>query len=81
MTPQQFIVKWKRANLSERSAAQQHFLDLCELLDQPKPAAVGTRTFSPQPGQLSVCPENDSGTFNVFRQEGHASSMTARAVF
>src|SRR5207248_10128477 len=28
------------ANLSERSAAQQHFLDLCELLGQPKPAAA-----------------------------------------
>lgn len=39
MTPQEFIHKWKRANLSERSAYQQHFLDLCELLNQPKPAA------------------------------------------
>jgi len=38
MTPQQFIVKWKQANLTERSAAQQHFLDLCELLQQQKPA-------------------------------------------
>jgi hypothetical protein len=40
MTPQEFIAKWKRANLTERSAAQQHFLDLCELLGQPKPAAA-----------------------------------------
>jgi hypothetical protein len=40
MTPQQFIAKWQQANLSERSAAQQHFLDLCELLGQPKPAAA-----------------------------------------
>jgi hypothetical protein len=40
MTPQEFIVKWQRANLSERSAAQQHFLDLCDLLGQPKPAAA-----------------------------------------
>src|SRR5216684_6130169 len=40
MTPQQFIAKWKKAQLSERSAAQQHFLDLCELLGQPKPAAA-----------------------------------------
>jgi len=39
MTPQDFIAKWQRANLSERSAAQQHFLDLCDLLGQPKPAA------------------------------------------
>src|SRR6266404_5526452 len=38
MTPQQFIAKWKRAELSERSACQQHFLDLCELLGQQKPA-------------------------------------------
>jgi len=28
MTPQEFIAKWKKAQLSERSAAQQHFLDL-----------------------------------------------------
>src|SRR5437899_778392 len=40
MTPQEFIAKWKRVNLSERSAAQQHFLDLCDLLSQPKPAAA-----------------------------------------
>jgi type II restriction/modification system DNA methylase subunit YeeA len=38
MTPQQFIAKWQRVTLAERSACQQHFLDLCELLDQPKPA-------------------------------------------
>ncbi len=36
MNPQQFIVKWQKANLTERSAAQQHFLDLCDLLEQPK---------------------------------------------
>ena len=40
MTPQEFIAKWKKAQLSERSAAQQHFLDLCELLGQPKRAAA-----------------------------------------
>src|SRR5260370_4078705 len=40
MTPQQFIAKWHKAQLSEWSAAQQHFLDLCELLGQPKPAAA-----------------------------------------
>src|SRR5712692_9335129 len=37
ITPQEFIAKWKRANLPERSAAHQHFLDRCELLAQPKP--------------------------------------------
>ena len=38
MTPAEFIQKWQRATLSERSACQQHFLDLCDLLGQPKPA-------------------------------------------
>jgi hypothetical protein len=38
MTPHQFIAKWTDVTLSERSACQQHFLDLCELLGQPKPA-------------------------------------------
>jgi hypothetical protein len=40
MTPQEFVVKWQRANLSERSAYQQHFLDLCALLGQPTPATA-----------------------------------------
>lgn len=39
MTPAEFIAKWSRTELTERSAAQQHFLDLCDLLDHPKPAA------------------------------------------
>ena len=37
MSPQEFIAKWKPVTLSERAACQQHFLDLCELLNQPKP--------------------------------------------
>src|SRR5271156_5382068 len=38
MTPQDFIRKWKPVALTERSAAQQHFLDLCRLFDPPTPA-------------------------------------------
>ena len=38
MTPDQFIDKWKGATLKERSASQEHFLDLCRLLDEPTPA-------------------------------------------
>jgi hypothetical protein len=37
MTPDQFVAKWKAANLNERAAAQSHFNDLCELLDEDKP--------------------------------------------
>jgi hypothetical protein len=40
LTPHEFIQKWQAAQLSERSACQQHFLDLCDLLGQPKPAAA-----------------------------------------
>ncbi len=40
MTPAGFIAKWSKSTLSERSACQQHFLDLCDLLGQPKPAAA-----------------------------------------
>src|SRR5688500_16413400 len=38
ITPQQFISKWKRADLKERSAAQEHFIDLCRMLGHPTPA-------------------------------------------
>ncbi len=35
-----FIAKWQRSALTERSAAQQHFLDLCAVLDEPTPATA-----------------------------------------
>ncbi len=38
MTPDAFIRKWRDATLKERSAAQEHFIDLCRLLDEPTPA-------------------------------------------
>ncbi|MEX0643616.1 MAG: type IIL restriction-modification enzyme MmeI, partial [Pirellulales bacterium] len=38
MTPPRFIAKWSKAELSERAASQEHFLDLCRLLGQPTPA-------------------------------------------
>lgn len=38
MTPEIFIAKWCAAELKERSAAQEHFIDLCRLLDEPTPA-------------------------------------------
>lgn len=38
MTRHEFIAKWKQVALSERSACQPHFLDLCDVLGQPRPA-------------------------------------------
>lgn len=40
MNASEFTAKWSRVQLTERSAAQQHFLDLCELVDHPKPATL-----------------------------------------
>jgi len=40
MTPEEFIARWRNSTRTEKSASQEHFLDLCELLDVPKPAAV-----------------------------------------
>ena len=38
MTPHAFIAKWRASELKERSASQEHFLDLCRLLGEPTPA-------------------------------------------
>jgi type II restriction/modification system DNA methylase subunit YeeA len=35
-----FVDKWRRSRRTERSASQEHFLDLCEVLKHPKPGAV-----------------------------------------
>ncbi len=40
MNVTEFISKWAKVELKERSAAQEHFLDLCELVGHPKPAAA-----------------------------------------
>ena len=38
MTPGEFITKWRASELKERSAAHEHFIDLCRLLGEPTPA-------------------------------------------
>lgn len=40
MTPEEFIAKWEIADLKERSASHEHFLDLCRMLEVPSPAQV-----------------------------------------
>lgn len=37
MTPQDFIRKWKANTRAERAAVQEHFIDLCALLNEPTP--------------------------------------------
>ena len=46
LTPQDFVSQWKRSTGREKQIYQQHFLDLCELVGHPTPAAfdpTGTR--------------------------------------
>jgi hypothetical protein len=38
MTPHEFIRKWQGSTLRERQFCQEHFIDLCRLVDHPTPA-------------------------------------------
>lgn len=40
LSPQEFVAKWRRVALTERSSYQQHFLDLCRLIGHPAPADI-----------------------------------------
>jgi hypothetical protein len=40
LTASDFVSKWRNVELTERSASHQHFLDLCEVVEHPKPAEV-----------------------------------------
>ncbi len=38
LTPAEFVDKWERAELKERASTQEHFLDVCRLVEHPTPA-------------------------------------------
>ncbi|MGD9891171.1 MAG: hypothetical protein AB7R89_03570 [Dehalococcoidia bacterium] len=40
LTLPEYVTHWKASTLTERSGAQQHFTQLCEVLGQPRPADV-----------------------------------------
>ena len=54
MTPQEFIAKWRDVELKERSAAQEHFIDVCRLVEEPTPVKADPRgaTFCFEKGAL-----------------------------
>lgn len=45
MTPQAFIAHWQNNDITERAGAQQHFNDLCDLLNQEKPRDAESYCF------------------------------------
>src|SRR5664280_879287 len=53
----EFVAQWKASTLSERAGAQTHFIDLCNVLGQPHPAAADqtgdTFTFEKRVSTLS----------------------------
>src|SRR5437764_1505259 len=42
MTLPEFVARWQGAEIGERQGAQMHFLELCDVLDQPRPAPKET---------------------------------------
>lgn len=40
LTLPEFVARWKASTQAERSAYQQHFIDICNLRGQPRPAEV-----------------------------------------
>ena len=40
MNVPEFIAKWQKADLKERSAAQEHFIDLCQMVGHPTPVTA-----------------------------------------
>jgi type II restriction/modification system DNA methylase subunit YeeA len=64
----EFVERWKASTLSERAAAQSHFIDLCEVLGQPHPAAAdhsgGSFTFEKHVSTL----EDGKGFADVWKR-------------
>jgi hypothetical protein len=42
----EFIAKWEKTDLKERSAAQEHFIDLCRLVEHPTPVEADPKGVS-----------------------------------
>jgi len=85
MTPGKFVTKWRASELKERSASQEHFIDLCCLLDEPTPARHGV----PPRGDIGACAMEAFGACpeasgrprrGAKRAAGHTESPAAKRV-
>jgi hypothetical protein len=54
MHPHDFVRKWRASTLKERSAAHEHFIDLCRVLGERTPAEA-------DPEGVWYCFESKSG--------------------
>jgi hypothetical protein len=74
LTPRAFVAKWRKAALKE-SAAKEHFLDLCQLIGHPSPAASDselkkrtlTHLYNLRPTWLDIAHEKlDAAVFAAY---------------
>jgi hypothetical protein len=63
MTIQEFIAKWRKVALKERSAAQTHFIDLCRVFEHPDPVTADPtgENFCFEKGAAKHGPSTSSG--------------------
>jgi hypothetical protein len=65
----QFIDKWSHADRTERQAAQEHFIDLCRVLDEPTPnEAADPGAYSFEKGASKI--DGSPGFADVWKR-GH----------
>lgn len=63
LSPQEFVAKWRGVTLKERSAAQEHFIDLCRLVGHPTPAESdpGGQKFTFEAGAVLTANPSPTG--------------------
>jgi hypothetical protein len=63
VTVAEFIAKWRKVELKERSAAQTHFIDLCRVFDHPDPVTADPtgENFCFEKGAAKHGPSTSSG--------------------
>lgn len=74
MIPSAFIKKWKASNLKERSAAHEHFIGLCRLLDEAVAQAYAWKSDISDDEMLTKLP-----AFNLERAKQYAKLCRACA--
>jgi hypothetical protein len=82
MTPDEFVQKWSRTDLSERAASHEHFLDLCHLLDQPTPAEADATgedyCFEKHVKVVGSASKGDYGFVDVWKRGRFASEYKGK---
>lgn len=75
MTLTEFIAKWQKSTLTERAAAQSHFLELCRVLGQPEPSSDPTGenyAFEKSVGKIGGKGSGGSGFADVWLRDHFA---------